>query len=209
MTMRALSRRNVFTSAAVLLGSLAFLGLQRQGDPPSEQWVRDRLWGDDLLAYAVWDGQPRAVLEMGHRVAYDLMIPGDWFWPEWPPRPQWQLMGLGYSIAASNAPATVGYAPCVGFMGERCAQSTELFGQINVDDIVALDVWVGDSWQRFPVAAPGFVVRLAGVAGAPSGYRWLDPAERVVWETPAASPTTPGAHGARRRRARRKAAPVP
>jgi hypothetical protein len=197
MSIQTSSRRALIASLAFLAGGAALVEVvRRQGEPPPAQWVRDRLWGDNLLAYAVWDGVPRAVLAdpfggVG-RVHFDLMIRGDWFWPNWPPRPQWQLMGLGYSIAASDAPATVGYAPCLGIMGERCAQRPELFGQVNDPNIVAMEVLVGDSWRRFAVAAPGFAVRLDGAMSEPAGYRWLDVGGRTVWETTFSSPTRPG-----------------
>ena len=214
MSVQTLSRRRFIIAAALLLGGTAFFAFVRtQDEPPPASWVRDELWGDHLLAYVVWDGVPSAVLsgEVGRddRMNYDRMIRGDWFWPTWPPRPQWQLMGLGYSIARSDAPATVGYAPCVGILGERCRQPPELFGQINDPSIVAMEVQIGDAWRRFAVAAPGFAVRLEGVTGEPSGYRWLDPEGHVVWEMPVASPTKPGARDARRRGPRRHPTPSP
>lgn len=208
MAKRVFSRRKLIMATAILTGGVGLIFLARQGEPPTEAWVRERLWGDDLKAYAVWDGIPRAVVEVWPgRISYDRMIPADWFWPNWPPAPQWQLAGLGYSIAASNAPATAGYAPCVGYLGEDCGWTPELFGQINDPDIVALEVRAGDTWQRFDVAAPGFAVRLAGATSAPTGYRWLAANERVVWEIPTHSPTNPGARVRRRRR--RRATPVP
>jgi hypothetical protein len=182
----------------VLGGGGFLLMMQRQGDPPTAAWVRERLWGEDLLAYEVWDGQPRAVLRIDKRVQYDLMIPGDWFWPNWPPAPQWQLMGLGYSIAYTDVPATVGFAPCVGISGERCGGPIELFGQINDSAIVEMDVLVGGVWRSFAVAAPGFVVRLDGVSAVPEGYRWLNGQGRVLHELDSASPTKPGHFPGRR-----------
>jgi hypothetical protein len=150
---------------------------------------------------------PRAVVAdvfSDGRISYDLMIRGDWFWPTWPPAPQWQLMGLGYSIAASDAPATVGYAPCVGIEGERCRRPPELFGQINDPTIVAMEVLVGGSWRRFAVTRPGFAVRLDGTSGEPAGYRWLDGAGRTVWELDLASSTKPGSRHRKLRAERRK-----
>ena len=166
--------------------------LERQGAPPTAAWVRERLWGEDLIAYAVWDGVPRAVLRIGNRVQYDLMIPGDWFWPNWPPAPQWQLLGMGYSIAVSDAPATAGIAPCVGVSGEQRGGAIELFGQVNNPDIVAMKVLVDDAWQAFPVAAPGYAIHVRGQTDAPTDYRWLDARGRLVWERTDAAPTKPG-----------------
>ncbi len=208
--MMTLSRRKLITWTALLAGGGALVEVvRRQNEPPPAAWVRDRLWGDDLLAYAVWDGEPRAVLADGdNRVKFDLMIRGDWLWPEWPPRPQWQLAGAGYKIAASDAPATVGYAPCVGIMGEHCTQIPELFGQVNDANIVAMEVLAGGTWRRFAVLPPGFIVRLDGVTIVPSGYRWFNAAGRIVWETLASSLTTPGPRPWRRRQNRQASAPA-
>ncbi len=203
------SRRSALWFLAIIASGAGLnTFLERQGDPPTEEWVRDRLWGDDLLAYAVWDGVPRAVVRFHNRVQYDLMIPGDWFWPNWPPAPQWQLAGIGYSIAHSNMPATVGFAPCVGVHGEQCGRSIELFGQINDARIVAMEVVVGDTWCRYEVSASGFAVRLDGVTTVPSGYRWLDAQGRFVRETGGISPTKPGPPDLKRRRKRRRASPA-
>lgn len=201
--MLPVSRRSVLCSLAIIgsgVGLNAFL--QRQGEPPTAQWVRDRLWGDDLLAYAVWDGAPRAVLRMDNRVQYDLMAPGDWFWPNWPPAPQWQLAGIGYSIASSNLPATVGFAPCVGVYGERCGRSIELFGQVNDETIVVMEVLVGEAWRRYQASMAGFAIRLDGVTTAPKGYRWLDAQGAIVRETGGTAPTKPGYRKPFRRRRR-------
>lgn len=208
--MQTSSRRKLIKSAVLIAGGAALLEyLRRQSEPPPAEWVRDGLWGDDLVAYAVWNGTPRAALKMGNRIQYDLMIPGDWVWPNWPPRPQWQLLGLGYSIAASDAPATVGYAPCVGIAGEECSQEPELFGQINDPDIVAMEVLVGDAWRPFEVAAPGYAIRLDGATSAPVSFRWLDTQGRVVHETTSYSPTRPGARDWRQQRRHSRATPVP
>jgi hypothetical protein len=202
------SRRSALWFLAVIAsgaGLNAFL--ERQGGPPTEEWARERLWGDDLLAYAVRDGVPRAVVRFHNRVQYDLMIPGDWFWPNWPPAPQWQLAGIGYSIAYSIMPATVGFA-CLGVYGEECGRSIEIFGQINDGAIVAMEVLVGDTWRRYEVAVPGFAVRLDGVTTVPSGYRWLNAQGRIVHEIEGASPTKPGPPDPFRRRRRRRATPA-
>jgi hypothetical protein len=204
------SRRSLIRSAVLIAGGAALLEyLRRQGEPPPAEWVRDSLWGNNLVAYAVWDGNPRAALRMGNRIQYDLMIAGDWFWPTWPPRPQWQLEGLGYSIAASRAPATVGWAPCLGIAGERCSQEPELFGQINDPDIVAMEVLIDGSWRRFAVTAPGFAVRLDGATGVPDGFRWLATDGRVIRETTSYSPTRPGPRSWQPRRRRPRATPIP
>jgi hypothetical protein len=197
--MVSVSRRSALWLVTVVAGGAGLNAfLERQGSPPTEAWVRERLWDEALIAYAVWDGMPRAVLRIGQRVQYDLMVPGDWIWPNWPPAPQWQLMGLGYSISSSSSPATAGLAPCVGVYRERCGRPIELFGQINDPDIVAMKVLVDGAWQTLPVAAPGYAIRVHGLTGAPAGYRWLDDADRVVWERPDGAPTKPGGSAAKR-----------
>lgn len=213
--MSTFSRRNVIRLTALLGSCATVLALMRLDEAPPHAWVREQLWGDDLLAYTVWDGVPRALVRDAaseNRLYYDQMIRGDWFWPNWPPRPQWQFSGLGYSIAVTGAPASVGLAPCAGYWGEHCGWPLELFGQINDASVVALEVESNGSWRRFAVGAPGFAVRLDGTASNPTGYRWLDATGQIVWETARADPTSVGAEPAsphRRRRIRRRATPFP
>jgi hypothetical protein len=57
MATRTTSRRRVIGWTAALASGVALLDYLRwQGEPPPAEWVRDSLWGDDLLAYEVWDG---------------------------------------------------------------------------------------------------------------------------------------------------------
>ena len=82
---------------------------------------------------------------------------------------------------ATDAPASLGVARCTGLFGEGCDKETELFGQVNAPEIVALEVLAEDTWRRYPVSPPGFAVRLDGFRGRPRDYRWLDAGGRVVW----------------------------
>lgn len=66
-------------------------------------------------------------------------------------------------------------------MGESCDKATELSGQLNAPEIVTLEALAGGRRYRFPVAAPGFSVRLGGFRGVPGAIRWVDAAGRVVW----------------------------
>ena len=100
---------------------------------------------------------------------------------ELPPIPRWQPSGKWYSIPATSVPASIGVARCTGILGESCAEDTELFGQINAPEIVALEVQYEGAWHRFPVAAPGYIVRLDSFSGVPTAYRWLDADGDVVW----------------------------
>ena len=196
--MPPISRRKAISAGSILGGAGLLVLLDGQGKPPTAAWVRERLWGENLLAYEVWDGAPRAVLCIGNRVQYDLMIPGDCFWPDWPPAPQWQLLGLGYSIGYSDAPATAGFAPCVGMHGERCGRAVELLRQVNDPGIVAMGVLVDGAWRSYLVAAPGYAIQVDGLTGPPEKYRWLDAGGRVIRELADLASTKPRATPDRR-----------
>ena len=104
--------------------------------------------------------------------------------------PGWQLTGNRYAIRASEAPASVGLARCVGQVSgsfapldwSGCRQDSIVFGQINLPTITSIEVLYEDSWKRFPVSAPGYVVSLAPFDGLPQGYRWLDRSGDIVYE---------------------------
>jgi hypothetical protein len=205
----AFSRRKLIVGSAAVSVAVAGVAYARQaGEPPTEQWLRDRLWGDNLIAYAVWDGVPRAAVISGKRLAYDEIVPGDWFWPNWPPAPQWQLRGWGYSIAATDEPASIGIGSCPGYRGEACGWPLELYGQVNAPDIVAMEVRFSDGWRRFSVAAPGFAIRLDKNSSWPLAYHWLDAAGRTVWEVDESSPVRPGVREPKPPRRRPRTTPV-
>lgn len=154
---------------------------------PSRERAATALRGaGDLIAYEVWDGVPHAVVRErpgrwgAPRVIFDHLT-ADPVSIAWPPVPAWQLTGAWYVVAATDVPASLGVARCTGINGEACIKETELFGQINAAEIVALEVLVEGAWRRYPVAPPGFAVRLDGFRGRPTDYRWVDAAGRVVW----------------------------
>uniref|UniRef100_A0A7C2ZYT2 Uncharacterized protein n=2 Tax=Thermorudis TaxID=1649508 RepID=A0A7C2ZYT2_9BACT len=78
-------------------------------------------------------------------------------------------------------PASIGVARCTGVLGERCAKDTEVFGQINAPEIVALEVQCEGAWHRFPVSVQSDIVRPEGFTSVPTAYRWLDADGDVVW----------------------------
>lgn len=194
-----ITRRRLAAVCLVACGVLVGVGgatvANALGDVPSRRWVEDHLSGD-VLAYEVWDGTPHLVFRFGDdesaaaKVYFD-HLRRDPISIDWPPTPRWQWTGAWYYVAATDAPASLGVARCTGVMGEACDKPTEVFGQVNAPEIVALEVAYGGAWHRFPVAAPGFAVRLAGYRGVPSSYRWLDAAGRVVW-TAAQDPSRSG-----------------
>lgn len=182
-------RRRLATATLTACAVLACVGGAAWADAlrgvPSRRWAEENLSGD-VLAYEVWDGTPHLVFRFeddagaGDRIFFD-HLRQDLVSIEWPPTPRWQWTGNWYSIAATDAPASLGVARCTGVMGEACDKPTEVFGRVNASEIVALELGYGGAWRRFPVAAPGFAVRLDGDHGAPSSYRWLDAAGRPVW----------------------------
>lgn len=160
-------------------------------DAPSRAWAEENLSGD-VLAYEVWDGTPHLLFwhwdDGPNAKVYFDHLRRDPISIEWPPTPRWQWTGAWYSIPATYAPASLHVARCTGVLGEVCDKPTELFGQVNAPEIVALEVAYDGAWHRFPVAAPGFAVRLPGFRSVPSSYRWLDAMGGVVWTKGQTSP---------------------
>ena len=158
-------------------------GREALGQPPSRGRAEE-LFGRPpraILAYKVWDGVPHILfqIEPGGRLHCDYLRL-DWVSIEWPPRPAWQWTGVWSMAAPTAAPASLHVARCTGIHGEECDKETELFGQINAPEIATLVVLVEGRWRRYPVAAPGYAVRLDGVRGAPTDDRWLDAAGQIV-----------------------------
>lgn len=114
--------------------------------PPSYQEAESIVFGR-LLAYRVWDGVPHVLFEHEGRIVLDHLAQ-DPLSIELPPVPRWQLSGKWYSIPATGAPASIGVARCTGVLGERCTKDTELFGQINAPEIVALEVQYEGARER-------------------------------------------------------------
>jgi hypothetical protein len=148
------------------------------GRPPSRAWVEDNLYGD-VLAYEVWDGVPHVLvrrddgeLQFDHLILDRISI-------DWPPTPRWQYSGLWYTANDWRMSAVLRVAPCAGVLGEGCGKPVELFGTVASPAIVALEVLVDGAWRRFPIAAPGFVIRLDG-RSLPADHRWLDAAGNEV-----------------------------
>lgn len=172
------------TACGVLAGLVAAALALFPSDAPSRAWAEENLSGD-VLAYEVWDGTPHILFwhwdDGPNAKVYLDHLRRDPISIAWPPTPRWQWTGNWYSIAATDAPASLGIARCTRVMGEACDKPTELFGQVNAPEIVALEVAYDGTWHRFPVAAPGFAVRLAGFLGVPTSYRWLDAAGGIVW----------------------------
>ena len=184
-------RRPAAIGCVLLVGLLVVIASAVAQDellrPPSRERAATALRGaGDLIAYEVWDGVPHAVVRErpgrggAPRVIFDHMT-ADPISIAWPPVPAWQLTGAWYVVAATDAPASLGVARCTGIHGEACIKETELFGQVNAAEIVALEVLVEGAWRRYPVAPPGFAVRLDGFRGQPADDRWMDATGRVIW----------------------------
>lgn len=160
----------------VALLIIAIVGLVRiidgLGDPPLTQQEAEAHLDRSILAYAVWEGVPYVVFEYGDVVHFDRLIL-DWISIEWPPTPRWQWSGMWSLLEPTNDPASVGRA--------STGENRVIYGQVNFDDIVWLEVRADGEWRRYPVSSPGFAIRLPDDLGNPAGYRWLDTEEQVVW----------------------------
>ena len=159
--------------------------------PPSRAGIEEGLQGQ-VVAYEVTDSGAFVALDYGQRMAFDelevdLGSINNWFrtLSDWPLVLHWQLDGLGYASPQTADPASVALAACPGVAGERCGAPPWIYGKVDDPAIVALEVDRSGTTTRYPVTAPGFAIQLGPLdAGpAPSGYRWLDAAGRVVWQT--------------------------
>ena len=175
--------------AVLLLGCVAVVAAGRALSRLPDRDRAEEIFGGPgrtILAYEVWDGEAHILIRFApdQPFHFDHLLL-DWISIEWPPVPAWQLTGMWYSADPTTAPASWHLARCTGVMGESCDKDTELFGQINAPEIVTLEVLAGGHRYRFPVAPPGFAVRLDGFRGRPETVRWLDAAGRTVWPSPA------------------------
>lgn len=65
-------------------------------------------------------------------------------------------------------------------MGQPCITADTrvcIFGQIHADEIRTIEARYAGAWHRYPVAGPGYVIRLPE---EPTAYRWLDAEGEVV-----------------------------
>lgn len=162
--------RWVLILALVLVGF--FWLVNRLGAVPQTQEEAEAHLDRQILAYAVWEETPYVVFEYGGTVHFDrLML--DWFSMDWPPTPRWQWTGFWSTIESTTDPASVGRA--------STGVDRVIYGQLNSDEIVWVEVQADGLWHRYPLTSPGFAIRLADDLGNPDGYRWLDAEERVVW----------------------------
>jgi hypothetical protein len=177
--------------AVILVGCGALVAIGQVFSRLPDRDRADEIFGGPgrtIFAYEVWDGEAHILIRFApdQPLHFDHLLL-DWISIEWPPVPAWQLTGMWYSADPTTAPASWYLAPCTGVFGELCDKDTELFGQINAPEIATLEVLAGGRRYRFPVAPPGFAVRLDGFRGRPESVRWLDAAGRTVWPASAAS----------------------
>lgn len=168
--------RQSVRKAWILRALLASVFLMRLGDrlvsAPKTQQDAEAHLERPLLFYDVWEGTPHVVFEFGGTVHLDRLTL-DMISIEWPPTPRWQWTGDWWTIDAIADPASIGVSDTPG--------KYVMFGQINAEDIVWLDVQTNGQWSRYPVSHPGFAIRLPEGQPIPDTYRWLDAADRVIW----------------------------
>lgn len=181
------------TVILALIGAGIVAG-DRLTDPPETQAEAERHLERPVLAYHLWDGTGFVVVEYGGTVHFDRLVL-DPFSMEWPPLPRWQWTGNWWSLNATTDPASVAlastgdpvpddpyrYASGPTPEGGQETAAHVLFGQVNDLAITELQVEIDGAWQAYPVAAPGFAVRLPKGSPKPTAVRWLDGNGIVVW----------------------------
>lgn len=167
------------TASLIVLVGCVYLFNYVQRPPSRDDAAANMTFGGELFAYEVLHGTPHVAFRFpngGKLIVDHLRL--DWISIEFPPKPAWQLTGNWTGTANTSAPASVAVSHCTG---GRCQGDTELFGQIDASEIVAVEVLYDGRWHRYPVAVPGYIVRLDGYRGTPEEYRWLDVTGEVVY----------------------------
>lgn len=160
----------LMTMIAAVIMLMGFL--ESLGAPPDTQQDAEEHLDRPILWYSVWDGVPYEVFEVGDSVHFDHLIL-DWISIEWPPTPRWQWSGMWSTIDATADPASV---RVTDLAAERV-----IYGQVNSDVIMWLEVEQDGATHRFPVSSPAFAVRLPPSMQSPDSWRWLDAGSHVVW----------------------------
>lgn len=184
----------------IVLTTMFVVGVVQVGErltsPPRTQAEAEAQLDRQVIAYALWEDTPYVVFEFGGSVHFDrLRI--DLISIEWPPTPRWQWTGMWWTIHATNEPASVALAstgdPVPHDPYRYAAGSTPddgagdarvIFGQANDPAITELQIEIDGVWQSYPVAAPGFAVRLPTESSRPSTARWLNADGAVIWTSP-------------------------
>lgn len=125
-----------------------------------------------ILAFAVWDGTTYIVVEYGGTVHFDRLVL-DPVSLEWPPHSRWQWSGNWSSLPVTDDAASVARS--------EYPIPQVLFGQVNDESIVMMEVDANGTVQRFAVAAPGFLVHYEGPLPPSTEVSWLDADGHVVW----------------------------
>ncbi len=190
-------RRGVAPGLSVILVSALVAlvwGGQRLTSPPRTQAEAEAHLDRSIVAYALWEDVPFVVFEYGGVLHFDRLVL-DLISIEWPPTPCWQWTGSWWTMPATTNPASVGtastqrsvptdpyrYASGADTGGGANQGRPVIYGQINADTIAWLEVRSDGEWQRYPVSAPGFAIRLAEGQPVPRDFRWLDADGAVIW----------------------------
>lgn len=195
MNFRGVSRRTWLQRAlSIALAMAVVVALAHVGErlttPPRTQTEAEAHLERSIIAYALWDDVPYIVFEYGGTVHFDRLVL-DLVSIDWPPTPRWQWTGMWATIDTTGDPASVGTGRtrpprAANPAGPRRADGDVsyepvIYGQVNSREIAWLDVLADGGWERYPVAYPGFLIRLAEGQSIPNQYRWLDTDGQVIW----------------------------
>lgn len=171
--------------AIVAVAGLVWLGDRLTAVPATQREAEAHL-DRSLLFYEVWDGTGYVVFEFGGTLHFD-RLRLDLVSIEWPPTPRWQWTGMWWTIDTTTGPASAG----VGSTSRLTGPSTTdppghyvIFGQVNDPEITWLEVQSNGEWARYPVAAPGYAIRLPPENPRPTAARWLDAHGEILWTAP-------------------------
>ena len=190
MAHRGHGRTSHLVVIAVVLVAFVFVLLRLAAsvaEPPRTQQEVETHLGREVLFYTVWNDDPYVVVDTGGKIRFDRLWL-DWISIEWPPTPRWQWTGWWSSAPVTADPASATLSVYSTPLGNV------VFGQINADYIVEIEVVAGAKAYRYPVSSPGYAVRLPEDHDKVVECRFLDARGQVVWSVvPGWGSSGPGA----------------
>jgi hypothetical protein len=179
-----IARAIVIALIVSFIGGCAW-GVDRLTSPPANQAEAESHLDRDIIAYDVWGDTPVVIFQLDDHVYFD-RLRLDLISIDVPPTPRWQWTGDWRHIESTSDPASVAWV--VGWWGEA------IYGQVNDRSIVSIETNTDGVKESYPIAAPGFLIRLPEGSHQPVDYRFLDANGRVVWMTTSVESTPPCGH---------------